>query len=101
MDRLVSSSGTLKKLSFSVSRHADVSAWAREGEGLFDLRRSGPFKGVGTLETWANTILKDAWEKGDPERCESVGKVSNGAPAEPLGFVYCTARPADRLSSMG
>lgn len=67
MDRLAQASGTLRKLSFSVSRHADVHRWATEGEGLFDKRRTGPFKGVGTLETWANALLKPAWESGDPK----------------------------------
>lgn len=67
MDRLARASGTLRKLSFSVSRHADVHRWATEGEGLFDKRRTGPFKGVGTLETWANALLKPAWESGDPK----------------------------------
>lgn len=66
MDRLAQANGTLRKLSFSVSRHADVHRWATEGEGLFDKRRTGPFKGMGTLETWANTQLKPAWETGDP-----------------------------------
>lgn len=66
MDRLAQASGTLRKLSFSVSRHADVHRWATEGEGLFDKRRTGPFKGVGTLEAWANALLKPAWESGDP-----------------------------------
>ena len=50
MERLAKASGTLRKLSFSVSRRADVHRWASEGEGLFDKRRVGPFKGVGTLE---------------------------------------------------
>lgn len=67
MDRLAQASGTLRKLSFSLSRHADVHRWATEGEGLFDKRRTGPFKGVGTLETWANALLKPAWESGDPK----------------------------------
>lgn len=66
MDRLLQAPGTLRKLSFSVSRHADVHRWATEGEGLFDKRRTGPFKGVGTLEAWANALLKPAWESGDP-----------------------------------
>jgi hypothetical protein len=65
MDRLAGGTGTMKRLSFSVSRHADIAAWAREGEALFDLR-TGPFKGRGTLEEWANAELKEAWEKGDP-----------------------------------
>ena len=66
MDRLARASGTLQKLSFSVSRRADVHQWAQEGEGLFDKRRVGPFKGVGTLEAWAEALLKPAWESGDP-----------------------------------
>ncbi|MEL3888939.1 TrlF family AAA-like ATPase [Ferrovibrio sp. MS7] len=66
MDRLAKASGTLRKLSFSVSRHADIHRWATEGEGLFDKRRTGPFKGVGTLEGWAESLLRPAWESGDP-----------------------------------
>lgn len=65
MERLAKASGTLQKLSFSVSRGADVHQWAQEGEGLFDKRRAGPFKGVGTLESWAEEHLKPAWESGD------------------------------------
>jgi hypothetical protein len=67
MDRLARGSGTLRKLSFSVSRRADVHQWAQEGEALFDKRRAGPFKGVGTLEAWAEVLLKPAWESGDPK----------------------------------
>lgn len=66
MDRLSKASGTLRKLSFSVSRHADIHRWATEGEGLFDKRRTGPFKGIGTLEAWAESLLRPAWESGDP-----------------------------------
>lgn len=66
MDRLAQALGTLRRLSFSVARHAEVHRWATEGEGLFDKRRTGPFKGVGTLEAWANALLKPAWESGDP-----------------------------------
>jgi hypothetical protein len=67
MERLASASGTLRKLSFSVSRTADVERWAEEGEGLFDKRRAGPFKGVGTLQAWAEVMLKTAWESGNPK----------------------------------
>lgn len=67
MERLSQASGTLQKLSFSVSRSADVDQWATEGEGLFDKRRIGPFKGVGTLKQWAETHLRQAWETGTPE----------------------------------
>lgn len=67
MERLAQGSGTLQKLSFSVSRRANVQRWAQEGEGLFDKRRVGPFKGVGTLQAWAEARLKTAWESGDPQ----------------------------------
>lgn len=66
MDRLAQASGTLRKLSFSVSRHADIHRWATEGESLFDKRRTGPFRGVGTLKLWAESLLRAAWESGDP-----------------------------------
>ncbi|WP_369810899.1 TrlF family AAA-like ATPase [Marinobacter salarius] len=66
MARLEASSGTLKKLSFSVSRHADVEGWAEAAEdGLIDLRKAGAFRGKGTLQQKANEVLKAAWETGD------------------------------------
>ncbi len=64
--RLASASGTLKKLSFSVTRIANVQQWASEAEnGLIDLRKAGAFRGKGTLEQKANEVLKRAWETGD------------------------------------
>jgi DNA repair exonuclease SbcCD ATPase subunit len=66
MERLKASSGTLKKLSFSVTREADVEEWAEAGEDLLDLRRQGSFKGRGTLRQYADADLKIAWETGDP-----------------------------------
>ncbi len=75
MERLNNADGTLRKLSFSVSRRADIKRWAEEGEGLFDLRRQGPFKGRGTLEQWAEATLKSAWEKGDPVAVSEAMKV--------------------------
>jgi hypothetical protein len=66
MARLAASSGTLKKLSFSVARIANVELWAREAEdGLIDLRKAGAFRGKGTLQQKANEVLKFAWENGD------------------------------------
>lgn len=66
MARLAASSGTLKKLSFSVARIANVEQWASEVEdGLIDLRKAGSFRGKGTLLQKANEVLKDAWETGD------------------------------------
>ncbi|MBN7807754.1 MULTISPECIES: TrlF family AAA-like ATPase [Agrobacterium] len=66
MARLAASSGTLKKLSFSVARIANVDQWASEAEdGLIDLRKAGSFRGKGTLLQKANEVLKGAWETGD------------------------------------
>jgi ABC-type lipoprotein export system ATPase subunit len=62
--RLEKAGGTLSRLSFSVTRLADVASWARRGETLFDLR-GGPFKGIGSLEKEANTMLLRAWTTGD------------------------------------
>lgn len=65
MDRLAAASGTLKKLSFTVARVADVNKWATEAEEiLVDRRRQGPFRGVGRLVERANEVLKTAWETG-------------------------------------
>lgn len=66
MARLAAASGTLKKLSFSVARVANVEQWASEAEdGLIDLRKAGAFRGKGTLLQKANEVLKGAWETGD------------------------------------
>lgn len=47
MARLKAAGGTLAKLSFTVSRVANIAKWAKRGEEeLFDLR-GGPFKGLG------------------------------------------------------
>lgn len=64
MERLKASSGTLKKLSFSVTRVADVEAWATEAEDLIDLRKAGPFKGKGALIERAHEVLAHAWQAG-------------------------------------
>ena len=65
MARLAAASGTLKKLSFSVARVADVAQWAGQAEeGLIDLRKGGAFRGRGTLLQKANEVLKQAWETG-------------------------------------
>lgn len=68
MERLKSAQGTVRKLSFSVSRVANVGRWAEDGEeNLLDRRKLGPFKGVGKLRTRANETLRAAWETGTAE----------------------------------
>lgn len=65
MARLAASSGTLKKLSFSVRRIADVQAWGSVAEEeLLDRRKTGPFYGRGSLIAAAIEALKPAWETG-------------------------------------
>ena len=50
MARLAASSGTLRKLSFSVRRIADVQRWGSFAEEeLLDRRKAGPFYGRGAL----------------------------------------------------
>lgn len=65
MARLAASSGTLKKLSFSVRRIADVQTWGTTAEEeLLDRRKTGPFYGRGSLIAAATEALKPAWETG-------------------------------------
>jgi energy-coupling factor transporter ATP-binding protein EcfA2 len=67
MTRLEAAGGTMRKLSFSVGRVADVERWASAGEELLDLRRQGSFRGRGTLRQLGDASLKTAWETGDPQ----------------------------------
>jgi hypothetical protein len=65
MQRLATTSGTLQKLSFSVTRVVDATKWAEVAEEhLIDCRRSGPFNGRGSLVRLANEHLKPTWETG-------------------------------------
>lgn len=71
MNRLTATSGTLSKLSFRVSRTADVRTWANTGEDeLIDCRKAGKFYGRGALEKLAATELKPAWESGSAEQIQ-------------------------------
>ncbi|TIR05348.1 MAG: ATP-binding protein [Mesorhizobium sp.] len=72
MVRLATQGGTLGKLSFTVSRVADVKAWADKAEKeLFDLR-TGPFRRKGTLLDDATKELKGAWESQDADTIASA-----------------------------
>ncbi|WP_372027431.1 AAA family ATPase [Tistrella mobilis] len=62
--RLEAEEGALGKLSFSIRRVVDVGAWAQQGEDLLDLRKTGPFKGRGSLLAAARSDLQAAWETG-------------------------------------
>lgn len=65
MTRLANSPGTLRRLTFSVSRVVDANTWAGFAEDqLIDCRKSGPFYGRGSLTARANAELKPVWETG-------------------------------------
>jgi len=73
LTRLQKSSGTLRKLSFTVARVVDADAWGEVAEEkLIDRRKSGPFSGRGTLIGLANAELKPAWEKGDAPQVQAA-----------------------------
>lgn len=80
LDRLSGSTGSLKKMSFTVSRSVDVDRWAAFAEKhLIDLRRDTPFKGAGTFLSKVNNDLKAIWETGD---AEAVGQAMAAFRAE-------------------
>lgn len=73
MARLAASSGTLKKLSFSVRRIADVQTWGSFAEEeLLDRRKTGPFYGRGSLIATAIEALKPAWERGSAAEVQAA-----------------------------
>ena len=73
MARLAGSSGTLRKLSFSVSRIVDADTWGNLAEEeLIDCRKSGPFYGRGSLIKLANSELKPAWETGSAAEVQAA-----------------------------
>lgn len=73
MARLAGSSGTLRKLSFSVRRIADVQTWgAIAEEELLDRRKAGPFYGRGSLIAAATEALKPAWETGSAAEVQAA-----------------------------
>lgn len=73
MARLAASSGTLKKLSFSVRRVADVQTWGSVAEEeLLDRRKTGPFYGRGSLIAVATDALKPAWETGSAAEVQAA-----------------------------
>ena len=63
-NRLSEERGALSKLTFFVSRTADIISWAKTGESLLDLRKSGAFRGHGALIDLAQKDLQKVWEEG-------------------------------------
>lgn len=91
MARLGASSGTLKKLSFSVRRIADIQAWGSFAEEkLLDLRKAGPFHGRGALITVATKALKPAWETGSADEVQTaMDAFTDGYLKDPLSYAPC------------
>src|SRR3546814_2816744 len=66
MARRGASLGPLKKPSLSLAPTAHVEPWANVAEDwLIHPRKTGFFRGKGTLQQKANEVLKSAWETGD------------------------------------
>jgi energy-coupling factor transporter ATP-binding protein EcfA2 len=59
--------GSVSKLKFSVRRRVDHVSWAARGEALLDARRSGEFRGQGSLEKLALAELVPVWETADAD----------------------------------
>lgn len=73
MMRLAASSGTLRKLSFSVSRVVDADRWGQFAEDkLIDCRKGGPFNGRGSLIARANAELKPVWAIGNAAQIQAA-----------------------------
>ena len=73
MARLTASTGTLRKLGFSVRRIVNVSAWgAMAEENLLDRRKAGPFQGRGALTALAQAALLPAWEAGSAAEVQAA-----------------------------
>lgn len=64
MTKLIGSTGTLNKMSFTIKRIVNIEHWAEEGERLFDLRMDRAFRGKGILKQHAEEALIPAWEMG-------------------------------------
>ena len=73
MAKLAAASGTLHKLSFSVTRIADAAAWGGMAEDhLIDCRKADHFYGRGSLINVAETELKPSWQNGNASEVQSA-----------------------------
>jgi hypothetical protein len=62
----------LGKLSFYVRRSVDAAKWAADGETLLDPRKSGVFKGKGTLLSEAEKMLLKPWRDGTADEAANA-----------------------------
>ncbi|MBW6533012.1 ATP-binding protein [Sphingomonas sp. RRHST34] len=69
--RIEAESGSARMLSFDVRRRVDISAWARKGETLLDLRYGSTLK-KGSLAEIATASLAPAWASGSAEQASAA-----------------------------
>jgi ABC-type lipoprotein export system ATPase subunit len=69
---LQNSEGALAKLAFTVQRGVDLSAWVKQGEALFDLRKDSTFRGRGSLAKEAGDRLLPSWAQGGASDVDSA-----------------------------
>ncbi|WCS17758.1 AAA family ATPase [Mycobacterium marinum] len=62
--KLEGASNSAARLRLKVVRSVDVEKWARDIEGLLDLRKNGEFRGRGALAEIAAEALLPAWQTG-------------------------------------
>lgn len=77
--KLESASGTLRKLSFSITRTVEIDTWANQGEALLNLSKKGPFRGKGALKEAAVKYLLEPWLRGsEAEVMEAMRAFKDG-----------------------
>ena len=62
----------VRLLRLVVLRTVDLNGWASRGEELIDLRKSGTFKGKGSLSAFAREQLLAAWQTGTAAEVSSA-----------------------------
>src|SRR5215218_1113529 len=72
LEQRLTSDGAMGSLEFTVRRRVDVDRWIATGEGLLDLRRSGPFTGRGSLRKAVEETLAPAWREGSGDEVRAA-----------------------------
>lgn len=73
LTKLAATDGTLSKLGFSVTRMVDVEKWGKFAENnLFDRRKDGATKGVGSLTQLMRDTLAPAWQTGSATEVQAA-----------------------------
>ena len=95
-EQLANEDGAIAKLSVSIRRHVDLTAWVKRGESLLDLRKAGGFRGRGALLQFAEAELKEHWESGSAEDvAEAMARFRNNHREK-----FVNASPYDRRTDL-